>query len=120
MKRVEAERHDVLVPYIDRFIDEVGALDQPSAQWTLAQLFGCLAEDMSEGQHQGALKIMKRNLEAYDDWIVLKSTLQTLSVWAEEDEVLKVWLIPHAQRLSHDPRKTVSGQARKALKALGA
>ena len=35
MKRVEAERHDLLLPYIDRFIGEIGELDQASAQWTL-------------------------------------------------------------------------------------
>ena len=31
MKRVEAEQHDLLVPYIDRFIEQIGALDQASA-----------------------------------------------------------------------------------------
>ena len=28
MKRIEAERHDLLVPYVDRFISEIGELDQ--------------------------------------------------------------------------------------------
>lgn len=46
MKRIETQRHDLLVPYLDRFIDEIGALDQASAQWTLAQLFARLADDM--------------------------------------------------------------------------
>ena len=40
MKRVEPARHDLLVPYIDRFLTEIGALDQASAQWTLADQFG--------------------------------------------------------------------------------
>jgi len=39
MKRIESERHDLLVPYIDQFINEIGRINQASAQWTLAQLF---------------------------------------------------------------------------------
>ena len=39
MRREEAQRHDLLVPYIDPLIEEIGALDQASAQWTLAELF---------------------------------------------------------------------------------
>ncbi|MEM7722613.1 MAG: hypothetical protein AAF376_09580 [Pseudomonadota bacterium] len=52
MKRVEAEAHHLLVPYVDRFIAEIGALDQASAQWTLAQLFGRLSQDMTEPQRE--------------------------------------------------------------------
>lgn len=53
MKRVDADRHDLLVPYLDRFIDQVGALDQASAQWTLAQLFDRLSGDMNAAQRGG-------------------------------------------------------------------
>lgn len=45
MKRVEAANHALLIPWIDRFIDEIGALDQASAQWTLAQLFVRLEDE---------------------------------------------------------------------------
>ena len=119
MKRLEAERRDLLLPYIDQFIDEVGSLDQASAQWTLAQLFERLTEELSPQQRAAALKILKRNLETYDDWIVLNSTMETLSVWATNDRSLKEWLKPHLKRLTLDKRKSVASRATKKLKFLG-
>ncbi|MEM9749886.1 MAG: hypothetical protein AAF869_02940, partial [Pseudomonadota bacterium] len=118
--RVEAERHNLLTPYIDRLIDEIGALDQASAQWTLAQLFDRLADDMSADQRSGALKIMKRNLKTHDDWIVLNATIETLSSWAGDNAALAKWLRPHLERLSQDKRKSVASRASKKLKSLGA
>ena len=119
MKRVEAERHDLLVPYLDRFIAEIGKLDQDSAQWTLAQLFLKLEDDLSPGQKRKAVTIMKRNLETRDDWIVLNATIETLARWATKDAELTTWLRPHLERLAKDERKSVAGRASKKLKALG-
>ena len=119
MKRVEAVRHDLLVPYVDRFIAEVGDLDQDSAQWTLAQLFLKLEDDLSAAQRQRAATIMKRNLEDRDDWIVLNTTIETLARWATNDAELASWLRPHLERLAKDERKSVAGRASKKLKALG-
>lgn len=119
MKRVEAAHHTLLVPYLDRFIKEVGALDQPSAQWTLAQLFVRLEGDMSAKQRAAALKILKRNLAQHDDWIVLNTTMETLSDWARHELPLRRWLQPHLERLSSDPRKSVASRAKKKLRALG-
>ena len=119
MKRIEAERHDLLVPYIDRFIGEIGQLDQASAQWTLAQLFERLSEDMTKRQQAAALEIMKRNLAVHDDWIVLNTTIETLARWAARDQDLKAWLRPHLERLSSDSRKSVASRATKKLAALG-
>ncbi|MEL7128979.1 MAG: hypothetical protein AAGK23_05485 [Pseudomonadota bacterium] len=118
MKRVEAERRDLLLPYIDRLIQEVGELDQASAQWTLAQLFERLAGEMDHRQRMAALTIMKRNLETHNDWIVLKATIDTLSNWAKTDPNLSIWLRPHLERLSGDARKAVATRAAKSLKAL--
>ncbi|MEM9344934.1 MAG: hypothetical protein AAGA87_18010 [Pseudomonadota bacterium] len=115
MKRVEAERHDLLVPYIDRLIAEVGALDQASAQWTLATLFGRLTDDLTPSQRAGALAIMQRNLAEHDDWIVLNTTMETLFAWSETDPNLAAWLRPHLERLAEDPRKSVAKRATKYL-----
>ena len=38
MKRIAAKRPELLVPYLDRFLDEVAYIPQASTQWTLAQL----------------------------------------------------------------------------------
>lgn len=118
LKRIEAQRRDLLVPYIDRLIEEVGSLDQASAQWTLAQLFGRLAADMDQDQRAGALRIMKRNLSSHDDWIVLNATIETLSDWAMADQGLRRWLKPHLERLSADRRKSVVSRAAKQRRKL--
>ncbi len=118
MKRVEAEQHDLLVPYIDRFIDDIGVLDQASAQWTLAQLFSHLGGDMNDSQRAAATKVMQRNLATHDDWIVLNMTMKTLGTWAKKDEELRTWITPHLRRLSHDKRKSVAQTAAKTLQML--
>ena len=115
MKRVAAARRDLLISYIDRLIDEIGRLDQASAQWTLAQLFATLDCDMSTAQRRKACSLVKRNLETSDDWIVLKASMETLAGWARTDDTLKTWLRPHLMRLSEDPRKSVANRARKML-----
>lgn len=117
MKRVEAERRDLVLDYLDCLIAEIGALDQASAQWTLAQLFERLEPDMTAPQRAGALAIMQRNLAEHSDWIVLNTTMQTLSNWAAGDTQLGQWLRPHLERLCRDPRKSVASRARKLLAA---
>ncbi len=118
MKRIESEQRDLLVPYVDRLIGEVGALDQASAQWTLAQLFGRLAADLSARQRLAAVELMKHNLEHHSDWIVLNATMETLSEWAKDDPALRLWLLPQLERLCRDQRKSVAGRAAKKLKVL--
>ena len=118
MKRIEKERPELLIPYIDRFIDEIGALDQASAQWTLAQLFARQAADMSAAQKKRATALLKRNLANHDDWIVLSATIETLTAWAADDAPLKRWLKPHLLRVSEDKRKSVASKAKKNLAAL--
>lgn len=119
MKRIEGVRHDLLVPYIDRFIEEIGALNQASAQWTLAQLFDRLSHELTDRQRSGALAIMKRNLDVHDDWIVLNATIETLSGWAASDDTLWDWLVPRLKRLTKDDRKSVASRAAKKLRAFG-
>lgn len=118
MKRIEAEKHGWLMPHLDELIDDVGKLDQASAQWTLAQLLDRYAGDLTADQRKRALALMKRNLERHNDWIVLNHTLETLSQWAMKDGALRAWLKPHVERLAREPRKSIAGRARKKLKLL--
>lgn len=115
MKRIEAVRRDLVLPLVDRLIDEIGNLDQASAQWTLATLFGRMKNDLSEEQQAGALAIMKRNLAGHSDWIVLNTTMETLAIWSSDNPALKRWLKPHLERLAGETRKSVAGRARKML-----
>ena len=118
LRRVEAERHDLLVPYIDRLINEIGALEQASAQWTLAVLLDKLLGDMTADQKARALVVMKRNLAEHDDWIVLNNTMETLTKWAADTPGLQSFLVPHLERLQNDGRKSVMARAGKFLSQL--
>lgn len=118
MKRVEARNPELLVPFIDRFIAEIGELDQASAQWTLAQLFERLRPRMQEPQRKAAFNLMKRNLEHHQDWIVLNHTMQTIYEWLDEFHGARNWFVEQLRRLTEDERKTVSARATKLLKIM--
>lgn len=113
MKRICIEKNSILVPYINRFLDEIAKIDQASTQWTLAQLFGMLENKMTDAQIEKAKSILKHNLANHNDWIVLIQTMEVLTIWAMKDTALKNWMMPHLERLSADNRKSV---ATKALK----
>ena len=118
IKRISLENPEWLIPYIDKLISEISDINQPSAQWTLANLFQTLSVFMSETQRNKAKNILQKNLETYTDWIVLNNTMETLSKWAKNDSILKECLLPHLERLAHDSRKSVSGRAKKMKTAL--
>ncbi len=115
MKRICSARKTLLLPYLDRFLDEIAQIDQASTQWTLAQLFLVMENDMNTDQKSRALDIMKRNLSHHEDWIVLNQTMETLGKWSKKDTTLKVWLQPHLERLSKDERKSVAKKAMKLM-----
>ncbi len=115
MKRICKERKDLLVPYLGRFLSDISNIDQASTQWTLAQLFLALEKDMTPQQIKAAKNLLTHNLAHHNDWIVLHTTMQTLSHWSTNDEKLRSWLLPHLERLSADSRKSVSARANKLL-----
>lgn len=115
MKRICKEKKEILIPYIDRFINEIAKIDQASTQWTLSQLFDMLHKEMSYPQIEQAKKIIKNNVAYHNDWIVLNTSMDTLGKWSKDDAELKKWLFPHLERLSDDGRKSVSGRAKKLI-----
>lgn len=119
LRRVQAVRPDLLIPFIDRLLDEISQLDQPSAQWTLPKLFEGAAALLSDHQKQRALEIVKRNLAEQNDWIVLNNSIDYLTPRAAHDNELRDWLLPHLERLKDDGRKSVATRAKKALAKLG-
>ena len=118
VKRVELKNRDLVLPYVDRLISEIGELDQASAQWTLARLFERMFDDMDDVQQAGALAIMKRNLEQHTDWIVLNLTMETLFNISQSDKNLLAWLRPQLERHAKDKRKSVSKRAGKYLELI--
>ena len=113
IKRICQAEKRLVIPYIDRFLTEVSTINQASTQWTLAQVFGLLADDLTPVQTQKATDIMKNNLENHQDWIVLNTTMDTLGRWSLQEASLKSWLIPHLERLAKDSRKSVANKAGK-------
>ena len=118
MKRICKEHPEWLVPYIDNFLNEISKINQASTQWTLAQLFLWLEDDMSKLQLEKAKEILKTNLTKSNDWIVQNTTMETLSTWAKDDESLRLWIIPKLEKFSESDRKSVARRASKQLAAL--
>ncbi|UOY07265.1 hypothetical protein L0P88_01630 [Muricauda sp. SCSIO 64092] len=56
MKRICKAQKALLLPYIDRFLDEISKIDQPSTQWRLSQLFMQLEKDMTHDQKTGSFE----------------------------------------------------------------
>ncbi|MEM6309961.1 MAG: hypothetical protein AAF754_07915 [Pseudomonadota bacterium] len=119
MRRVQGERPDLVLPLMDRLIDEIGQLDQPSAQWTLPKLFEGAETEMSGAQKAAALALVKRNLAEHEDWIVLNNAIDYLTRLAKFDAALRDWMQPHLARLQNDSRTSVAKRAVKALVKLG-
>lgn len=118
MKRIAREHLDWLVPYIDKFINDISKINQASTQWTLAQLFLMLEKDLTDKQKKQAVDILKRNLDNNDDWIVQNTTIETLTQWAHSDESLAGWLKPRLKKFTASERKSVANRAQKALDSL--
>jgi hypothetical protein len=115
LKRVTIEHPEWVAPFLDHLLLEVAKIEQASTQWTLAILFGKLVTHMNPTQKTQAQNIMQQQLENHTDWIVLNNAMETLSVWAKSDPDLKKWLEPQLLRHITDPRKSVSGRAKKFL-----
>lgn len=117
-KRVWREKPLWVVPYIDRFIEQVAQIEQASANWTVAQLCLELDSHLTNEQRAQATPILLNYLENSTDWIVLNSSMQTLTHWAKDDNNLKKSLLLHLTRLAGDTRKSVAKTAARSLESL--
>lgn len=118
LEKVCRQRPEWFVPHVDRIIGDVGAIEQPSVQWHVAQMLHHVRGDLSAVQAGRADALLKRNLTRSTDWIVLNVTMDVLAAWAEDDPSLARWLSPELKRLRQDPRKSVAKRAAKRLAAL--
>lgn len=115
LEKVCRRRPDWFVPHVDRIIVDVGAIEQPSVRWHVAQMLHHVRGDLSARQARRADALLKRNLTRSTDWIVLNVTMDVLAAWAAHDPVLARWLNPNLERLCQDPRKSVAKRAAKRL-----
>lgn len=119
MKRIWRQHPEWLTPYLDRFLSEISQIEQASTRWTLAQLFLELEAQLTAQQRRRAEAILRHNLVASNDWMVIINTLQVLGAWATQDDELRHWLMPHVLRFTADNRKSVARAAHKLRDALG-
>ena len=119
VKRLTKESTAYLKPHVGLLLTDIAAIEQPSTQWTLAELFTLLDRELSSAERRKAQTLVKRNLSTSSDWIVLNKSIDALMRWARRDDTLAAWLRPELQRLSGDTRKSVANRATKALDALG-
>lgn len=115
MKRLCIAHPEWIYPYTDKLLDEISQIDQASTQWTLAILFGLLADRLTDEQREKALMIMKNNLANHHDWIVINYSMETLFEWSKTDDELLKWLIPQLEHHCMSDRKSIAGRARKYL-----
>lgn len=115
MKRIFKENKNLLIPFLDRFLNEISNIEQASTKWTLAQLYLWMHKDMNNDQFSKAKAIIKNYLETEKDWIVLNNSMETLSIWSLNDDDIKTWLKPHLEKLKKDARVSVSKKALKCF-----
>jgi len=118
MKRISKAQPEWIIEYLDRFQEETSTLDQPSAKWSLAQIFMWLDEKMSQKQRIRAIEIMKYNLETDDDWIVQSTTAESLAHFAGSDTSLKEWLLPRLEKMKGSRHNSVARKAQKLILTL--
>ena len=118
MKRIHDVRPELVEAALPRFFEEVVPIEQPSAQWTLAQLWGRMTDLLTPEQLSTAKAHLKSQLYAANDWIVLHTTMQTLTQWAATDPLLAAYLQEELPRFVDDKRKSIRGRAEKCLKIL--
>lgn len=111
LEKVCREQPDWFVGHVDRIIDEMGAIAQPSVQWHTAQILDRV--DLTEDQSRRALALLQANLATSTDWIVLNLTMDVLTGWADP-----AWLRPELERLAGDARTSVARRAAKRLAEL--
>lgn len=109
------DRPEWFVPYVERLVTDVAAIDQASVQWHLAQM---LAEvELSREQRRRAVGVLRRQLDRSDDWIVVNLTLEALAGFVPGE--LSVSTFRHLlDRYADDPRRSVRARVRKLGNAL--
>lgn len=117
-KRIAKQDISLFLPFLDQFISEISKINQPSAKWTIANLFDYSSSYMTPEQKRKATEILKNNLLTETDWIVRKNTMDTLGKWAKKDNSLKIWLLPELTKLKTEAKKVVPATAQKWLSAL--
>jgi len=115
-KRIWRAEPELFAPFVDGWITHVSQIDQPSSQWTFAQMCDECDDLLTDAQRDRSIEILCDYLTGADDWIVLNSAMPPLARWAQTRPALASAIRPRLEALTNDDRKSV---ARRATTSLG-
>lgn len=118
LKRICKQQPGWIYARLARIEEWVDQIEQPSAQWTIAQMYSLLSDRLSPAQKKAAVARLQGFLSGSTDWIVLNFSMQTLAEWAMYEEEIREWLVPVLETLSSDSRKSVATRAAKLARGL--
>ena len=82
-EKICREHPDWLLPYVDRFPEELAVSNQPSIQWHLAQIYRQI--DLTNEQKRFATNWLKHLLATKEvDWIVAANAMDTLAQFTRD------------------------------------
>jgi hypothetical protein len=114
LEKVARQQPDWLIPYVERLLGDVAAIQQPSVQWHLAQILSGIP--LAAEQQARAITLLKLNLEEYDDWIVINLTLEALAKFARRDSELRREFHTILIKFQYSPKKSIASRVRKLLR----
>jgi hypothetical protein len=113
LEKVCARRPDLLQPFAERLLTDVAAIDQPSVQWHLAQMLAAI--ELTPAQLDRAVAVLERNLDRYEDWIVVNLTLQSLAEFVRRQDELRSRFLARLRTYEDTAYKSVASRVRKLL-----
>ncbi len=117
IEKVCREHPDWLLPYIDKFQEDLATSTQPSIQWHLAQIYKQV--ELTNRQKVYAISWLKEILSSEQvDWIVAVNAMDTLTHFVNDGSLPKSGLIPLLEAQKHHKSKSVVRRANKILDGL--
>lgn len=105
---------DWLLPYIDKFADELATSSQASIQWHLAQIYGQV--ELTKVQKEFAINWLKNLLSSTEvDWIVAANSMDTLVKFVHDGSVTRQELITLLNIQRKHKSKSVVKRANKII-----
>ena len=117
LEKICRQQPDWLLPYIDKFQEELSTSTQPSIQWHLAQIYEQVS--LTDGQQQSAQKWLVGLLSAKDvDWIVAANAMDTLVKFTKNGSFAAKNLVKLLKIQQHHKSNAVIKRATKYLTEL--
>jgi hypothetical protein len=117
LEKVCREHSDWLLPYLDRFSQELTTSSQVSIQWHLAQIYRQV--DLTNEQKSFAISWLKGLLSSREvDWIVAANAMDTLAQFAQDGSFARPELITLLKIQQQHKSKAVVKRANKLLERL--